>query len=66
MKKILFILLLTSCSEEDIPSSCLGYAESCQSLLRQIDQAKTEKEKDQLRQFYLANKSDLEKCKKNN
>lgn len=61
MKKYLFILLLTSCDEEMHPE-CAELEQHCKTLLSQMDQATTAKEKEQYRQFYLGEKHTLEAC----
>lgn len=65
MKKYIIVLLMaTACHDEIGP--CFESEQYCRELLRQMNEAKDPKEKEQIRQFYLAEKNLLEGCYKVN
>lgn len=67
--KTLFLILITlcslSCSEEEF-DPCNASADKCKQLLRQMEQATDPKEKEQYRQYYLAEKHFLDQCRRGN
>ena len=60
----LFIWFLISCSEEIGP--CIENEQRCAELQNKMKTAKTEAEKEQYYQFYLAEKHQLEYCQYQN
>lgn len=67
--KPLFLIIITlcslSCSEEEI-GPCYDSEQQCKNLLRQMEQSTDPAEKEQFRQYYLAEKHFLDNCRKNN
>lgn len=68
MKTLLLISIILcslSCSEEGF-DPCNASADKCNQLLRQMEQAADPKEKEQYRQYYLAEKHFLDACRMGN
>lgn len=63
MKKYLLILLIAASCDEDLSPKCQELKNACDSYLRQMDQAKDQKQKEQLRQYYLSEKHELDNCR---
>lgn len=68
MKTTIYIALTAimalSCTEPIGP--CYSNEQHCRELLKQMNKATSPKEKEQIRQFYLAEKNLLEACQRQN